>query len=66
MRVSFLTLDAVFLVLFLSFLIRDHFSPPANQDQRILHYMSLGCAAFFSIAGALLLWDRSRQDAPKH
>jgi hypothetical protein len=63
--VAALALDAAFLSLFLVALIRDYFSSPVSQDQRILHYMSLGCVAFFSIAGALLLWDRPRQDAPK-
>lgn len=63
--VTALVLDAAFLSMFLVALIRDYFSSAVNQDQRILHYMSLGCVAFFSIAGALLLWDRPRQDAPK-
>jgi hypothetical protein len=63
--VSALVLDAAFLSLFAVALIRDYFFPAVNKDQRILHYMSWGWVAFLSIAGALLLWDRPRKDAPK-
>jgi hypothetical protein len=65
MWVAALALDAAFLSLFVVALIRDHFCPPVNNDQRILHYMSWGWVAFLSFAGALLLWDRPRKDAPK-
>jgi hypothetical protein len=64
-RVSALALDAAFLSLFIVALIRDHFYPALNKDQRILHYMSWGWVALLSIAGALLLWERSRKDPPK-
>ena len=65
MWVSALVLDAAFLSLFIFALIRDHFSPAVNKDQRILHDLSWGWVAFLSIAGVLLLWDRPRKDLPK-
>jgi hypothetical protein len=65
MWVFALVLDAAFLSLFVVALIRDHFSPVVNKDQRLLHDLSWGWVAFLSIAGALLLWDRPRKDASK-
>jgi Ca2+/Na+ antiporter len=60
-----LVLDAVFLVLFLFFVIRNHFRSPVTEEQRILHYMGWGCLAFTSIVALVLLWGRTRRGTPK-
>lgn len=65
MWVSALVLDAVFLSLFAVALIRDSLQPPVNEDQKILHYVSWGWVALLLMAGAVLLWDRPRKEAPR-
>jgi hypothetical protein len=56
--------DALFLAASLYAVIRDSYSPPKNEDQRILHYMALGYLAASCIAAVALYRARPRTDGP--
>jgi hypothetical protein len=57
--------DALFLGVSLFAVIRDFYSPPRNEEQRILHYMAVGYLVAFFIAAIVLYKVRPQgKDAP--
>jgi hypothetical protein len=59
----FCAADALFLAASLFAVIRDSYSPPANGDQRFLHYLALGYLAASCIAAVVLYRARPRTNA---
>lgn len=65
-RVAFFTLDMVFLVLFLSFVVRDQIWHPDTEEERIIHYLCWGVVVFTAIAALLLYPKRPRRNASEN
>lgn len=63
---AFFAIDTVFLSVFLSCLIRDHFWPPVTEEQKSVHFMTWGFFALTSMAAVLLYWKRPGKNAPEH
>jgi hypothetical protein len=53
--------DAFFLVLSWYAVVRDYFSPPYTEEQRIVHFMGVGYAVASALGAFVLYWKRPKK-----